>query len=222
MESLVTLKWENILKIELMVKVPLWDLSSPWYSHQEQSMFDYRGWFVSPNTTPRGQLFINSVTSYAYDAADVRDDDNYATLLKSYDTTSSLWVAKVHTEMVPALDHLVLAKKWGISPEKTLNMIHCTTQQGVQQCCTHPYLGGFGEMIEDYHIICTVIHCLPLQCLREAIGAHQYSPPILAGHSYSQWSWKVNLWSIVPSISTGWGVTCCDMWQCERNSPWWK
>ena len=59
-----------------MVEAPPWDL-------QKQSMFDYRGWFVSPNTQARGQLFINAATSYAYDAADVMDDDNYATVLDS-------------------------------------------------------------------------------------------------------------------------------------------
>ena len=39
-------------------------------------MFNYRGWFISLNTPARGQLFTNSVTLYAYDAADVMDDDN--------------------------------------------------------------------------------------------------------------------------------------------------
>ena len=68
---------QDILEIELMAKAPLWDPSSPEYSYQEQSMFNYRGQFVSPNTPARGQLFINSVTPYAYDATDVMDDDNY-------------------------------------------------------------------------------------------------------------------------------------------------
>ena len=53
-------------------------------------MFNYRGWFVNPNTLARGQLFINSVTLYAYDAADVMDDDNYATVLESFVITPSL------------------------------------------------------------------------------------------------------------------------------------
>ena len=53
-------------------------------------MFNYRVQFASPNTPARGQLFINSVTSFAYDAVDVMDDDNYATLLESFVTTSSL------------------------------------------------------------------------------------------------------------------------------------
>ena len=67
------------------------------------------------------------------------DDDIYATVLESYVNTLSLWEAKVHAEKVPGLDHLVFAKRCGISPEKALNTIHQTTQHGV---CTvlHPSL----------------------------------------------------------------------------------
>ena len=71
---------QNNLKIELMVQAPLWDPSSPDYSQQEQSIFDYRGRFVSPNTPATGQFYINYVTLYAYHAADVMDDDNYVTV----------------------------------------------------------------------------------------------------------------------------------------------
>ena len=79
---------QNILNIKLIMETPPWDLTSSDYSQQEQSMLDYRGRFVSPNTPATGQLFINSVTLYAYD--DVMDDDNYVTVLDSYITTSAL------------------------------------------------------------------------------------------------------------------------------------
>ena len=55
--------------------------SSPESGRQEQSMFDYRGWVISPNTP---------ATSYAYNAADVMDDDSYATLLESIVSISSV------------------------------------------------------------------------------------------------------------------------------------
>ena len=76
---------------------------------------------------------------YAYDAADVVDDNNYATVLESFVSTSSLQVGQVNTKKVSELDHLVLAKKWGISPEKELNMIHHTMQCGVPTML-HPSL----------------------------------------------------------------------------------
>ena len=62
----------DILKIKLMAETPLWNPSSPEFSRQEQSMLDYS---VSPTTPARGQIFINSITLYAYDAADVMDNE---------------------------------------------------------------------------------------------------------------------------------------------------
>ena len=46
-------------------------------------------------------------------------------------------VAQVNTKKLSRLDHLVLANKWGILPQKALKMICCITQHGV---CTllHP------------------------------------------------------------------------------------
>ena len=79
------------------------------------------------------------VILYAYDAVDVMDDDNYATVLESFVNTSSLQATQIHTEKVTGLDHVVLAKKWDILLEKALNTICSTTQCGV---CTvlHPSL----------------------------------------------------------------------------------
>ena len=65
------------------------------------------------NTPARGQLYINSVILYAYDAADVMEDNNYATVLDSCVTTSFLLVAPVSTKKVSKLDHLVLIKRLG-------------------------------------------------------------------------------------------------------------
>ena len=73
-----------------MVEAPPRDQSSPEYSHQEESVFDYREWFVGPNTPARGQLSFKSVTLYAFDAADVIDDGNYNTVLESFVSTLSL------------------------------------------------------------------------------------------------------------------------------------
>ena len=56
-------------------------------------MFDYRGQFVSLNNTTRGQLFINSAISHAYNAADVIDNDSYVNLLENVVITLSLLVA---------------------------------------------------------------------------------------------------------------------------------
>ena len=49
------------------------------------------------------------------------------------------------------------------------------------QGCTHCCLGSIEQMVIsygtwDYHIMCTIIHCLLLQCLGEKIGAHRFLP----------------------------------------------
>ena len=44
---------------------------------------------------------------------------------------------------------------------------------------------------KHYHTMCTVIHCLWLQCLWETISVHRFLPPLLVGHACSQWSQKV-------------------------------
>ena len=68
---------------------------------------------------------------YAHDVADFMDNNNFATELESFVNTSLLPLAQVNAKKVSGLDHLVLAKKWGISPKKALNTIHCSTQHGV-------------------------------------------------------------------------------------------
>ena len=55
-----------------------------------------------------GQLLRNSVTSYAYDAADVLDDNNFATVLESF-MKLSLQVAQVNTKKVSGLGYLALS-----------------------------------------------------------------------------------------------------------------
>ena len=75
-----------------------------------------------------GQLLINSVPSYVYDAVDGMDNYNFATVLERFIIISSLQTSKLNFEKWQMLRHLVLAKKWAISPKKTLNTIHHTTQ----------------------------------------------------------------------------------------------
>ena len=102
---------------------------------------------VIPNTPARGQLFINLVTLYAYDAADDAIDDKFATVLEGFIIIYSIQVAQTNTKKVAALDHLVLMKKWGISPKKALNIIICTTQHSVYTVL-HPSL--FRQLRANY------------------------------------------------------------------------
>ena len=59
------------------------------------------------------------------------ENNNYATVLENFVNTFSVQVAQVNTKKVLGLDHLVLNKKWGISPKNEHNIIFPTTQCGV-------------------------------------------------------------------------------------------
>ena len=109
-------------------------------------MFNCRGWFVSPCTLASD----NYLSSYAYDAAYVMDDNNCATVLVRFVNALLLQVAQVNTKKVSGLDNLVLAKKWGISPKKALNTIHCTTQHGIHTVLHPPLSRHFRT--NDHHL----------------------------------------------------------------------
>ena len=134
------------LKIELMTKAPPWNLLCPEFSRQEQSMFHYRGWFVSPNTPTRGQLFINSVTWYAFDVADVMDNNNYATVLESSFIMLSLWVADITIKKVAGLDH------WFLPTNGHLQQFNIPHSMVSPQYCIHPCQDSLRQRI----INCTI------------------------------------------------------------------
>ena len=91
---------------------------SPEFSSQEQSMLDYRRWFVLLTTPARGHLFFNSITLYACDAADVMDTDNSTIVLESFFIILSFCEAHGNIKNVSVFDHLVLSKKYGKSPKR--------------------------------------------------------------------------------------------------------
>ena len=90
-------------------------------------MLDHRGQISIPTIAARGPVFVSTVVSYSlvYDAADVMDNDNLATALEAQIQTS---VVLIHTVRKPSIDPIVLAKRWGITPEKAQKTIQATTQ----------------------------------------------------------------------------------------------
>ena len=106
---------QSILTIELMAEVPPWDLFSSAYSCQEQNSQwklhhethqALRRCSVSPYAPARGQLFINSNTPYDFDAADVIDNANYATIMDNLVNKSSVHVASVNTKKISVHNHV--------------------------------------------------------------------------------------------------------------------
>ena len=80
-------------------------------------MLDHPGLVSIPTTVARGPIFVSAVVSYllAYDAADVMDNDNLATALEAQIQISIVLIGMVRK---PSIDLIVLAKRWGITPEK--------------------------------------------------------------------------------------------------------
>ena len=147
-----------------MVEDPPWDTSSSEFCNQEQSMFDNRGQFVSPNTPARGQIFSNSVTFYACVAADVIYNDNYATVLKCFIITLYLQIAQVKLIRNQQMIIWFLPRSGVFHPRKHLIQFAIPHSMVFTQYCILPYHGSSSQMImnyviKDYHIMCTVIHC---------------------------------------------------------------
>ena len=92
-------------------------------------MINHQGQISIPATAARGPIFVSTVVLYslAYDASDVMDNDNLATALESQIQISMVLIGTVRK---PSVEPIILAKRWGITPEKAEKTIQATTQRG--------------------------------------------------------------------------------------------
>ena len=76
---------EDIPKINLTSEEPPWDPSTKEYSEQEIQMLDHIGQISISAIVARGPVCVSAVvlSSLAYDATDVFDNDNVATALSA-------------------------------------------------------------------------------------------------------------------------------------------
>ena len=81
-----------------MAEAPSWDLPNP-NSADKNRVSLITGDSLSTLKLQQGDAYL-----YAYDAADVMDDENYTTVLESFVSASSLQVADVNTKKVSGLD----------------------------------------------------------------------------------------------------------------------
>ena len=86
----------------------------------------------------RGPAFISTVVLYslAYDATDVMDHDNLVTALEAQIHIS---IMLIRTVRKLSIDPIVLAKRWGIIPEKAQKTIQATNQREIRTVL-HPSL----------------------------------------------------------------------------------
>ena len=101
-------------------------------------MTNHQGQISIPATAAREPVFVSAIVSYllAYDAANVMDNDNVAIALESQIQIS---IALIGAVRKPLIDLIVLAKQWGITPEKAQKTIQATTQRGIRTML-HPLL----------------------------------------------------------------------------------
>ena len=116
----------DIPNIHLTGEEHPWDPSTNEYSERETHMLDHQGQTCIPATVARGPVYISTVVSYslASDAADVMDNDNLATALLAQIQISIVLIGTVRK---PSVEPIVLAKRWGITPENAQKTIQATT-----------------------------------------------------------------------------------------------
>ncbi len=71
-------------------------------------------------------------------AADVTHDDNFAAFLDSHVAVNVADLltdsGAVRSRTHKAIDHLTLARQWGLAPDRALQTIDKTTQSGIRMC----------------------------------------------------------------------------------------
>ena len=93
------------------------------------------------------------------------DDDNYAIMLDSYVSTSK---------------YQEVTRYWPFGFFEKMGDFTWESNE-YDPSDLRQMIVSYGT--KDYRIMCTVIHYLPLQCLREATGVYRPLPLILVGHT---------------------------------------
>ena len=94
-------------------------------------MLDHQGQISIPTKSVRGQVYVSTVISYtlAYDATDVMDNNDLVTTLSAQIQISIVLICMVRKL---AIEQIVLAKRWELTPEKAQKTIKATTQQEIR------------------------------------------------------------------------------------------
>ena len=118
----------------------------------------------------RGPVFVSGVVLYSldYDAPDVMDNDN---LTFSLEAQIQISIALIGTVKKTSIDTIVLAKRWGITPEKAQKIIWATTQRKIRTML-HPLFSRWFRSNDQN----TVNHCLAHHVFSDTMFASRVSP----------------------------------------------
>ena len=133
-------KWESdqFPQYHLTSESLTWDLTTTIYEEQELAMVDHHGNITRASDSPaKGCLVINVLSLMTTDVADITNNDNFHVVLNSQVHISSVeTLSNGHftTQQNRPIDHMTLASRWMITPEKALQTLNVTTQRGVRTC----------------------------------------------------------------------------------------
>lgn len=125
--------------VEMTSPDVVWEPSDERFAAQEAAMYDAKGYLAS-NASARGpSLVINQMSStFIGDTADITDNDNLGSVLESYVSVSSVDSSNsgstFKSRRMPGVDHMTLAKRWNVPPDRAKQTVGVTTQRGVRQC----------------------------------------------------------------------------------------
>ena len=104
---------------------------------------------IFPATAARGLVYAVSY-SPTYNTTDVMDNNNLATAILAQIQISIALIGKIRK---PSIEPIVLAERWGITPEKAQKTIQATMQRGIRTML-HPLLWQHFRAIDNnlwYH-----------------------------------------------------------------------
>ena len=100
-------------------------------------MTDHSGAIIRDAAVRGPDLVINALHSMTTDLADILHNCNSHQVLLSYVNISSMDTSlngHIRTRKTAPIDHMTLASRWMISPEKAKRTVQRTTQRGVRTC----------------------------------------------------------------------------------------
>jgi hypothetical protein len=180
---------DKIPRIDLTLETLTWNPSTTLYEEQENRMTDHSGAIVRDAAVRRPDPVVSALHSLTTDLANKLHDCNFHQVLLSHVHISSLNTSlngHIRTRKTEPIDHLTLASRWIISPEKTKRTVQRTTQRGVRTCLNPTLACRFptnNRMLcyKDFHTQYLPTLCLPGPLQHKATSAPRPMPLPLAG-----------------------------------------
>ncbi len=128
---------DDIPRIDLTLETLTWDPSTTLYEEQENRMTNHSGVIVRDAAVRGPDLVINALHSLTTDLADIMHNSYlHQVLLPHVNISGKDTSLNGHIQMrkTAPIDHMTLASRWMISPEKAKWTVQRTMQRRVRTC----------------------------------------------------------------------------------------